>query len=140
MIQILINMDNLNNQQVIESLYKNFASGNIAAVLSCFDKDIVWQRPGPPAIPFSGIYKGIDEVTRMFAIQATALSIKKFEPTKFCTNEDTVIVLGRDEADVITTGKSYAEDWAQSFTLKDGKITNVEVYMDTKTMADAFSV
>ena len=131
-------MDNVSNQQIIEQMYKNYATGNMSAVLSCFDKDIIWERPGAPFIPFSGIFKGIEEVTKMFAIQATSLSLKKFVPEKICTNEDTVVVLGHDEADVISTGKSYSTQWAQVFTLKDGKIIRVQVLLDTKTVADAF--
>jgi ketosteroid isomerase-like protein len=131
-------MDNVSNQQIIEDIYKNYATGNMAAVLSCFDNDIIWERPGAPFIPFAGIFKGIKEVTKMFAIQATTLSISKFLPEKICTNEDTVVVLGHDEADVISTGKSYSIRWAQVFTLKDGKIIHVQVYLDTKTVADAF--
>ncbi len=131
-------MDNMNNQQIIEDMYKNFAAGNMSAVLSCFDNDIVWERPGSPFIPFSGTFKGIEEVTKMFAIQATTISLKKFLPEQICTNEDTVVVLGHDEADVVATEKIYSTDWSQSFTLKDGKIIFVRVYLDTKTIADAF--
>jgi ketosteroid isomerase-like protein len=131
-------MDNVSNQQIIEDIYKNYATGNMAAVLSCFDNDIIWERPGAPFIPFSGIFRGIEEVTKMFAIQATTLSISKFLSEKICTNEDTVVVLGNDEVEVIPTGKKYSTQWAQVFTLKDRKIIHVQVYLDTKTVADAF--
>ena len=138
-IQISTRMDNINNQQIIEGMYKNYAVGNMSAVLSCFDKNVIWERPGAPFIPFAGIYNGIEEVTKMFAIQATTLSIKKFVPEKICTNEDTVVVLGHDEANVIPTNKFYSTQWAQVFTLKDGKIIHVQVLLDTKTVADAFA-
>ena len=131
-------MDNLSNQQIIEDMYNNYAKGNMSAVLSCFNKDVIWERPGAPFIPFAGIFKGIEEVSKMFAVQATTLSIKKFIPEKICTNEDTVVVLGHDTVDVVSTGKTYSTDWAQSFTLKDGKIIYVRVYLDTRTIADAF--
>jgi ketosteroid isomerase-like protein len=47
-------------------------------------------------------------------------------------------VIGHDEADVKPTSKSYAADWVQVFTLKDEKIISVQVFMDTKKIADAF--
>ncbi len=131
-------MENVSNQKIIEDMYRNYASGSMAAVLSCFDKDVIWKRPGAPSIPFSGVFKGIDEVMKMFAILSTTLSIKKFEPEKICTNEDTVVVMGYDLADVISTGKSYSTEWAHVFTLKDGKIINVNVFLDTKTVSEAF--
>ena len=137
-IQISTKMDNITNRQIIENAYKNYAAGNMSAVLSCFDKDVIWERPGAPFIPFSGIFKGIDEVTKMFAIQATTLSIKKFMPETICTNGDTVVVMGHDTAEVIATGKEYSTDWVQAFTFKEKKIIYVRVYLDTKTIADAF--
>jgi ketosteroid isomerase-like protein len=133
-----MSMDNVSNQQIIEQVYRNYAAGNISAVLSSFDKDIVWVRPGAPSIPFSGIFKGVEEVTKMFAIVATTLTIKRFLPEKICTNDDTVVVLGHDVTEVIATGKSYSTEWVHAFTLKDGKIIYVQVYLDTKTIADAF--
>lgn len=139
-IQISTNMDNASNLQIIQNMYKNYAAGNMSAVLSCFDKDVIWERPGAPFIPFSGVFKGIEEVTKMFAIQATSLSIKSFLPEKICTNEDTVVVLGHDTAEVVATSKTYSTNWVQSFTLKDGKIIHVRVYLDTKTIADAFMI
>ena len=119
-------------------MYNDFANGNIPAVLSAFNKDVVWTRAGAPFIPFSGTFNGIEEVMKMFAIQDENLKMKSFVPQKFCTNEDTVVVIGHDEAEVKPTGKSYAADWVQAFTLKDGKIINVQVFMDTKLIADAF--
>ncbi|HEY5407057.1 MAG TPA: nuclear transport factor 2 family protein [Ginsengibacter sp.] len=128
----------MSNREIIEEAYKNYIAGNMSAVLSCFDKDIIWERPGSPFIPFSGIFKGIDEVTKMFAIQATTISIKKFLAEKICTNDDTVMVAGCDAADVVATGKTYSTDWVQSFTFKEGKIIHVKAYLDTKALADAF--
>jgi ketosteroid isomerase-like protein len=128
----------MSNQQIIEQMFNNYAAGNMAAVLSCFDKDIIWERPGAPFIPFSGIFKGIEEVTKMFAVQATTISIKEFVPEKICTNNDTVVVLGHDVAYVIETGKTYSTDWVQAYIFKDEKIIEVQVYLDTKAIADAF--
>ncbi|MEO8820998.1 MAG: nuclear transport factor 2 family protein [Ginsengibacter sp.] len=127
-----------NNQQVIEQMYKDFGSGNIPSVLSAFSKDVVWKRAGAPFIPFSGTFTGIDEVMKMFKIQDENLKMKSFVPQKFCTNEDSVVVIGHDEAEVKPTGQSYAADWVQAFTLQDGKIVEVKVFMDTKVISDAF--
>ena len=131
-------MNNPNNEQIIAQMYKDFANGNMTAVLSSFDKNIVWLRPGAPFIPFSGTFTGIDEVIKMFAIQNETLKIKTFTPNKICSNEDTVMVMGHDVAQVIATGKTYSEEWVQAYTFKDGKIIYVRVFMDTKLIADAF--
>ena len=131
-------MNKVSNRQIIEQMFRNYAAGNMSAVLSCFDKDIIWERPGAPFIPFSGIFKGVEEVTRMFAIQATTISIKTFLPEKICTGKDRVAVFGHDTVDVVATGKTYSTKWTQTYTFKDGKIIHVQVYIDTKAIADAF--
>ena len=138
MTQIFTKMDNANNRQIIEQMYRNYAAGNMSAIIACFDKDIIWERPGAPYILFSGTFNGINEVTKMFALQAITISIKSFLPQKICTNDDTVVVLGHDTVDVIATGKTYSTNWVQAFTFKDGKIIHVQVYIDTKTIADSF--
>lgn len=119
-------------------MYNNFGQGNIPGVLSAFSKDVVWTRAGAPFIPFSGTFTGIDEVMKMFQIQDENLEMKSFVPEKFCTNDDMVVVIGHDEAEVKPTGKSYSADWVQAFTLQDEKIIKVQVFMDTKMIADAF--
>src|SRR5665213_201269 len=128
----------MTNQQIIEQMYQDFASENIPAVLSVFSKRQVWIRPGAPFIPFSGTFTGMEEVMKMFQLQNENLKMKSFVPGKICTNEDMVVVTGHDEADVISTGKSYAADWVQAYTFKEGKIIQAEVFMDTKMIADAF--
>ena len=128
----------MTNQQIIEQMYQDFASENIPAVLSVFSKDTVWIRPGAPFIPFSGIFTGMEEVMKMFQSQNENLKMKSFVPGKICTNDDMVVVIGHDEAEVIPTGKSYAADWVQAYTFQDGKIIQAEVFMDTKMIADAF--
>ena len=127
-----------NNQQVIQQMYADFGKGNIPGVLTAFSKDVVWTRAGAPFIPFSGTFNGIEEVMKMFALQEENLKMKSFVPQIFCTNDDMVVVIGHDEAEVKPTGKSYSADWVQAFTLNEGKIIKVQVFMDTKAIADAF--
>jgi hypothetical protein len=128
-------MDNL---QVIQQMYKDFGAGNLPAVLAVFDKDVVWIRPGEPDIPFAGEFKGIEGLTKMFTIVAQTVKIKKFTPKQFLSSGDTVAVIGEDQADVIATGKSYSSEWVYVYYLKDNKIVNVQVYIDTLEIAAAF--
>ncbi|MGN6801855.1 MAG: nuclear transport factor 2 family protein [Ginsengibacter sp.] len=127
-----------NNLQVIQQMYADFGKGNIPAVLAAFSKDVVWTRAGAPFIPFSGTFNGIEEVMKMFALQEENLKVKSFVPQTFCTNDNMVVVIGHDEAEVKPTGRSYSADWVQAFTLNEGKIIKVQVFMDTKVIADAF--
>lgn len=131
-------MENLSNLEIIQQLYKNFAAGNMPAVFASFDKDIIWFRPGAPDIPFAGKFTGTEGLMKMFSLQAATIKLKSFNPEKFFSNDDTVVVLGHDEAEVITTGKKYKTNWVQSFTIKNNLVTEVMVYLDTNAIAKAF--
>ena len=74
----------------------------------------------------------------MFTIISQTIKLKVFTPENFFTNDNMVVVLGSDTAEVISTGKSYTSTWVQAFTLKDNKVVHVQVYLDTLTIANAF--
>ena len=135
MTQNLFDMDNL---QIIQQMYKNFAEKNMEAVLGCFDKEVVWIRPGEPEIPFAGVFKGVEGLVKMFTIVAQTVKINVFNPKKFLVQDDLVAVIGDDQADVIATGKSYRSEWVYLYTLKDYKIIHVQVYIDPLEVAKAF--
>lgn len=128
-------MDNL---QVIKDVYRLFGEKNVPALLAHFDKDIEFVRPGNADIPFAGVFRGIDGLIKMFTIISQTIRLKEFTPEKFFANENMVVVLGSDTAEVIATGKSYTSTWVQAFTLKDSKVIHVQVYLDTLTIAAAF--
>jgi ketosteroid isomerase-like protein len=128
-------MDNL---QIVKEVYRLFGEKNIPVLLSHFDKDIEFVRPGNADIPFAGTFKGIDGLIKMFTIISQSIRLKAFVPEKFFVNENMVLVLGSDTAEVIATGRSYTSTWVQAFTLKDSKIIHVQSYFDTLTIAHAF--
>jgi ketosteroid isomerase-like protein len=128
-------MDNL---QVVKEVYRLFGERNVPALLAYFDKDIEFVRPGNADIPFAGTFNGTEGLIKMFTIISQSIKLKAFTPENFFTNENKVVVLGSDTAEVISTGKSYTSTWVQAFTLNDGKIIHVQVYLDTLTIANAF--
>lgn len=129
----------MTNEEIVKTLYKNFGEGNMQAVMEAFDPNIVWLRSGSPDIPFSGTFTGIEGMKTMLTLIQQTIRLKHFSPQKFCSNEDTVVVLGHDEAEVIATGKTYSSDWVQSFTFRNNKIIHVQVYMDTLAIMKAIS-
>lgn len=128
-------MDNL---QIVKEVYRLFGERNVPALLSYFDNNIEFVRPGNADIPFAGTFRGHAGLIKMFTIISQSIRVKEFIPEKFFTNDDMVVVLGSDTAEVITTGKSYTSSWVQAFTLKDGRISHVQVYLDTLTIGNAF--
>jgi ketosteroid isomerase-like protein len=128
----------MENIQIIQQMYKDFSTGNMQAVLSNFDDDVVWVRPGEPYIPFAGTFVGIPGLAKMFGIISQTIKIKAFHPVQVLGNGDKVVVIGADEADVIETGKSYFSEWVYLYTIHNKKITHVQVYLDSLLLSEAF--
>src|SRR5262245_813836 len=128
----------MENIQIIQQMYKDFGAGNIQSVLSSFDKDVVWIRPGEPYIPFAGTFTGIEGLAKMFGIISQTIKIKGFHPKQILGQGETVVVIGADEADVIATGKSYLSEWVYVYTIRNKKITHVQVYLDSLLLSEAF--
>lgn len=135
---LMIQLNSMENIKIIQQMYKDFGTGNMQAVLSNFDNDVVWVRPGEPHIPFAGTFVGIPGLAKMFGIISQTIKIKEFHPKQILGHDDIVVVIGADEADVIETGKSYLSEWVYVYTLRDKKITHVQVYLDSLLLSVAF--
>lgn len=132
-------MANTENEHIVHQMFENYLKGDVAGVFALLDPEILWVEPGETGdIPFSGVYSGFAGIETMFAREAKVLKVTSFKPKSFFSNDDMVVVLGEDSANVIPTGKSYTTQWSMAFTLANGKITRVMVYMDTHAIAKAF--
>lgn len=128
----------MDNIEIIGQLYKNFSEGKIEEVLGAFHPDIICIRPGEPDIPFAGTFHGIEGLIKMFTSIEHNIKITFFKINQISCQDDKVIVLGEDAADVLSTGKSYTSDWVYVYTIKNDKITHLRIYLDSLELARAF--
>jgi len=119
------------NVQRIQELYAAFGRGDVPAILDQLTDDVVWYDPGPPEVPHAGRYRGREEVGSFFARIAETLEIEEFAPTEFLGQADRVVVLGSLHGRVKDTGRSYDNEWAMVWTLRDGKVAGWQIYEDT---------
>ena len=128
----------MDNIQIVQDVYRNFGERNVPGILAHFDKDVVWERPGAPDIPFCGTFNGHEGMIKFLTLVSQNVKIDSFVPKQFLNSEDTVVVIGEDTAKAIPTGKSYTTHWIQVFTLKDKKIVQGRAFIDTLQIAKAF--
>ena len=62
---------------------------------------------------------------------AETLDIEAFAPTDFLAQADRVVVLGSIRARVKETGRTYDNEWAMVWTLRDDKVAGWQIYEDT---------
>ena len=127
------------NVQLVQKCYGYFGEGNIPALLNELTEDIKWVSPGPKTIPWAGNYGGRQAVGEFFKKLAENVDFQAFEPREFFAQGNRVVALGYGEMTAKKTGKKVKEDWAMTFTIKNGKVSHFREYINTWEAANALS-
>lgn len=131
-------MSEQENTQVVQQAYQNFKTGDIKALIGLMTEDVSWQLPETENVPFAGKRRGQGEVGQFFATLADVQDVVRFEPQEFIAQGDKVIALGQYTWRVKVSGREYGSDWAHVFTIRDGKISGFNEYMDTAAATNAY--
>jgi ketosteroid isomerase-like protein len=126
------------NIETVQEAYGAFARGDIEGVLATLTEDVVWKMPGEPGIPFAGTRHGQSGVGEFFRLLNVTDEVLQFEPREFFAKGDKVVVLGLYRARARATGKIIDYEWAQVFTLQNGKISGWAEFCDTAAIAAAY--
>jgi uncharacterized protein len=132
-------MSESENVKIVQDAYAAFGRGDIPSLLASLSDDVVWTLPGAPLIPQAGTYRGPEGVAQFFQKLAQTTEFLAFEPREFVAQGDRVIALGSYQAKGIATGRSFAADWAMSFTIRDGKVVKFQEFTDTASIAPIYA-
>lgn len=133
-------MQEAQNTKVVQDAYAAFGRGDIAALLGQFSDDIIW-RPvtgGGTHVPFAGERRGKAGVAEFFKRVAESEDFEVFEPREFVAQGDKVVTLGHYRAKVRKTGRTVDSDFVMVFTLRDGKVTHFQEFLDSAALNAAF--
>jgi ketosteroid isomerase-like protein len=131
-------MSEQENLKVVRSLFECFGRGDVPALLGLLDGDVDWHIKGPAEVPYFGPRRGHEGALDFFGKLGTSVEFENFAPQEFLAGGDNVVVVGTERGRVRATGKSFDNDWAMVFTLRDGKITKFRSHEDTAAVAEAF--
>ena len=126
------------NAEVIRQAYKAFGRGDIPTVLDLMADDVDWALQGPSVIPWAGTRRGREAVAEFFSLLGETLEFERFEPREFVAQGDTVVVVGYERSLVKPTGRTFENEWAHVYTLRDGKIAKGRFIEDTAAQVVAF--
>ena len=127
-------MSEQQNLEVVRRGYEAFGHGDMETLLSLLDEQIEWVTPGPSDLPTAGRRTGRQQVAEFFGTLTQAIEIQNFEPKTFIAQGEQVVVTGTDTSRVKATGKVLDSSWAHVYTLKDGKVTHFQEYIDTSEL------
>ncbi len=140
LIRVEMKPENTNkNTAIIDGLYKAFSAGDVPAVLGGMDANIVWMEAEGNAYADKNPYIGPDAVLNgVFARVINDheyFTLENIELHEMSNNK--VLATLRYDGKNKATGKEYNVQVAHLWTLKDGKITAFQQYVDTKKLAEA---
>jgi hypothetical protein len=133
-------MKNIQNTQIIDTMYKAFATGDIPTVLSSMNSNIEWNEAEGNSYADGNPYIGPDAILNgVFARLGADHEYFKLVDIKLHEmSNNKVLATLRYDAKNKDTGKAYNAQAAHLWTLKDGKAIAFQQYVDTKKLAEAF--
>ena len=126
------------NVEVVQETYEAVGRGDIPALLDVLTDDVEWTFQGPSVIPFAGTRRGREGVAEFFSLVGRNLEFERFEPREFVAQGDTVVVLGFERSRIKPTGRTFEQEWAHVYKLRDGKVAEFLALEDTAAHAVAF--
>ncbi len=122
------------NLTIIREAYAAYTHGDVTAVFALMHPDIEIRQT--PLLPWGGRHRGHEGARAFFATLAQHTEGRP-EPTDFIEAGDDVIAIGRLRGRARATGKPYDLAIVHRWTLREGKVTAFEAFIDTPRMLAA---
>lgn len=120
----------MSNKEIIEGLYRSFASGDVAAVTATFADDIAWTEAD--GFPLAGTYVGPQAV-----VENVFMRLGEFSDNwgvgvdRYVADGDTVVADGKYTWNHKETGEPCEVRMAHVWTMADGKVIKFLQHVDT---------
>ena len=123
----------MSNVQIIKTVYDAFGRGDIPAVLGAMAADMEWyEAEGNPYQPSGAAWVGHDAILQnLFMRIGAEWEYFRVVPRAFHDAGDTVIVELRYEGKYTPTGRNLDAQACHIFTVRQGKLTRLQQYVDT---------
>jgi uncharacterized protein len=133
-------MSNQDHIAVVQSLYEAFAAGDIDAFLDLVTDDITLELPEMATVPLSALYEGKQGVRQFMADRASVLTYTNFDPQKYLSDQDHVVVFGQTRGIVNRGSTPFGYKWVQVFEITpENRVRRFQEFMDTHALVSAFA-
>ncbi len=123
--------NNSKEVEVVNKMFQAFGTGNMEALKLTLSDTSVWVYYGSDLIPYSGTYKGKEEVVRFIGNIVSSVDILDFKVEQIISNGKTVVVLGSEKQKIKKNSKILEQNWVQVYTVENGLITKMDEYANT---------
>jgi len=111
------------NLKVTQRLITAFSEGHLQEMLTYLTDDVEFRVCLPEEIPMGGLFRGPEGVLKFFENHKKLLDMEWEKHEHTLAQGDVVVIIGRERARIMPHGRIYEEDFALSFTFRDGKIS-----------------
>lgn len=127
------------NIDIVQTMYADFAKGDVPAVLQKFDPKIEWNEaenfPYADGNPYVGPQAVLEGVFARLGAEWEYWNLT--EQKYYEAKSGEIIVTGRYKAKNKTTGKIINTQFVHMWTLEDGLVTKFQQYADTFQAVEA---
>jgi uncharacterized protein len=113
---------------LVNGAYEAFARGDIDGVLGAVDPGVRWRVPA--VLPHGGAFEGREGVGRFFAGLAERWDGLEVDADPPIADGDRVAVTGRATGRLRSTGAQTGYGFVHVWTLRDGRATAFDEYVD----------
>src|SRR5580658_2396451 len=125
-----------NNVQIVKSFLAALGRRDKQGLLALSAEDIEWIIPGENW-PLAGTHRRHAGLENLLQKANETVETSFPEPPEFIAQGDRVLVVGFATGRVIATNRTFEDDWVFAITVRNGKLTNIQEYIDTQALARA---
>jgi ketosteroid isomerase-like protein len=122
------------NVRLLQEQYRAVARQDFAGAMAFFADDVQFEIYGPKELPFTGKWRGRDEVATALAKNFALLADQRPEIQHLVAQGDTVVLFARESGRFLPTNKPYDIHFVQLFQFRDGKVVLVREVCDDASM------
>ena len=124
------------NVQIAKDFFAAIGRRDEEALLPLSAENIEWIIPGEDW-PLAGTYRGHAGLQDALSKANKSVEMSYPKPPEFIAQEDRVLAVGSATGTINATGKPFVDNWVFDVTVRNGKVTRIQEYIDTQALAKA---
>jgi ketosteroid isomerase-like protein len=124
------------NIRLVKDFFAAMGSRDKQRLLSLVAEDIEWIIPGEHW-PLAGTHRGHAGLAAVLKKASEEVETTYPEPPEFVGQGNRVLVIGVAVGKIKATNKPFEDQWVFDITVRDGKLTRIQEYIDTQALAQA---